>query len=508
MHIISTSLEFIGAATGGIGIVVSDLASSISTLDDTIGIEVVSPFYDFIDSAEEHVMDIQHQYNNNHVTSEVFVTTAYGYRQLLIKPNDSDYKNIFSLLSSSEIYSHTEKSSLMQRGCYLSSATAAIVGSRCHTSEKIDIVHQHSWATAITKRLVEQHIKTKSLHPKFVTTLHGHLHEVALAPIDLVRGCGIEIPDGWESESFDLSYEAVDNTDKIILVSESLKTSALTSYIPLQGEYIHAQNTNRLTSINNGISINRIDPCSSENLGDLALNPEDLFASKIKIKTFLYENGILSSVDAPLFIYIGRFSPEKGTDVLNDIAQKVSELGGNLIVIGKGDIALIQDLEENKTPTTFISANDDAFQKRFIRFIRAAADFMVIPSHKEAYALTPMESITNGSIIISTGIDGISETTVPLIINVDSTSGNAILYDDAIETRKENVCIAIEKAHAIYTRLSEAQLSRVYMRLMNSSHSFDWSASDGAAQEYISTFELLAVPKVAKTRDCKHTYKI
>jgi glycogen synthase len=468
--ILSPSLECAIAKVGGVGAVVSDLAEEFALSFTDIDNHVISPDYDFLSGVEKTlVCSLRHICYGREIESLVYEVDNLPYKQFLVAPVGS-LRQILSVGSASAIYSHSSSSSLLDRGCYLASATAAFIASMNLESKVYDIIHQHSWATALIRRLVTASMRGSKFLPGFITTIHGMLGETALAPIELVRKSGVNIPDSWEAESFNLFYEAIDNTQKLVMVSEYLFNSACSSNIPLRTEYVCAKDSGRMTYVRNGISLSRVSPLLDRSL---EFSTEDILNSKYNSKKALEKASIISNADAPLFIYIGRYCPEKGIAQLPDMARNIIELGGQVIIVGKGgdDLKAVTELssESREREELFFSLNDDSFQKDYLPLIRSAADFQLIPSLEETCGLVAMEALVNGAALITTGVGGLAELSQPIRIDRSGIEGNAFIYDDTVDSRE-----AILRAVNFYKELSITEREIFLSRIIEESQGFSW----------------------------------
>ncbi len=174
----------------------------------------------------------------------------------------------------------------------------------------------------------------------------------------------------------------------------------------------------------------------------------------------------LSLSRAPLFSFVSRLVHQKGADLVLGAAERIAELGAQLVVMGRGEPKLeaaFAALGKRRRDAIGVRVGFDADDARALF---AGSDFVLMPSRFEPCGLSQMYAQRFGAIPIASRTGGLSETIH------DGRTG--ILFD---RPEAKGLDEAIVRAIAVYgsnARLSE--LRRAAMALK-----FDW---DDSARRY------------------------
>jgi L-malate glycosyltransferase len=126
----------------------------------------------------------------------------------------------------------------------------------------------------------------------------------------------------------------------------------------------------------------------------------------VQVDNYLDEEKILPS-DKKIFLFIGRFSSEKGVDILVKAFQKLQSTGisVHLVMIGSGDqeAYLKSFIHENKLSAEVIAplGNVNVYYKR--------AFAVVLPSRVDPFPLVMLETGIMSKPFIGSAVDGIAE---------------------------------------------------------------------------------------------------
>ena len=256
--------------------------------------------------------------------------------------------------------------------------------------------------------------------------------------------------------------------------------------------YVLANAQGRALGITNGINYDKYCPLNKH-----IFNIDEIQIEKQKIKQQLAKDlqGSRSEwhfdPNLPLILYVGRYSKEKGVD---DFEQLIKAIDGRatFIAIGRSMTDEVYKTLLNHSrqdPNVFISFSE-AEQSQFISKMRAAADFVFIPSRREALGLVAPEGMANGAICITTGVGGLRDVTVPLnYSDPNNIAGNSIFYEAMSEGENIDLKNAIDNVISLWQSLNVSQKNKLQCRIMNDAKAFDWAAENGALQQYLDLFE-------------------
>ena len=134
---------------------------------------------------------------------------------------------------------------------------------------------------------------------------------------------------------------------------------------------------------------------------------------KARCKAWLQRKaGLAERPDIPMFAQIGRLDPQKGWDLLAEVADLLLEQDVQLVVLGEGHPkyhALLEDLAR-RHPGKFWAylgfADDLAHQ------IEAGADVFLMPSLFEPCGLNQLYSLAHGTVPVVRATGGLADTVV------------------------------------------------------------------------------------------------
>ena len=185
----------------------------------------------------------------------------------------------------------------------------------------------------------------------------------------------------------------------------------------------------------------------------------------------------LSLSRAPLFSVVSRLVHQKGVDLTIEAAETIIELGGQLIVMGRGD----PDVEEELVDLA--ARNRDAVGVRIgfdpdqARAIFAASDFVLMPSRFEPCGLSQMYAQRFGALPIAHRTGGLAETIE------DGKTG--FLFEAPLAEGFANALQLAFEAYGSTKRISD-------MRRAAMAQKFDWGAS---AQAYSNLYRQIGATR-------------
>jgi len=335
-----------------------------------------------------------------------------------------------------------------------------------------DIVHLNDWQTALAALLIAG---DKQLNAATVYTIHnlayqGDFPRTALAELGIDKRHfsieGIEFYDRLNLMKAGIGY-----ADAVTTVSPTYAREILTAQFGcgLEG-YLH-KHRGKLTGIANGIDAEHFSPETDGALARPYKTPRGKGANK---KRYLEEAG-LADAEKPLFIFIGRFTWQKGIDLLLEALPNMASAACNIAVLGEGEPQYAPRFEAVAAAHANVHlffGYDEALAHRMY----AAADFLLMPSLFEPCGLNQLIAARYGAIPVVHRVGGLADTVAPFEQMQEVQTPCGIPFEAAsVQALTE----AFEKALALYA--DTKRRDAVAAHNMNADVSWDRSASAYAA---------------------------
>jgi starch synthase len=192
------------------------------------------------------------------------------------------------------------------------------------------------------------------------------------------------------------------------------------------------------------------------------------------------KSGLAERPGVPMFAQIGRLDPQKGWDLLAEVADLLLEQDVQLVVLGEGHPryhALLTDLERRHAGKFWAHlgfADDLAHQ------IEAAADVFLMPSLFEPCGLNQLYSLAHGTVPVVRATGGLADTVIDASPeNLANGTATGFVF---IEPTPAALWATIERVLALWPdRAAWVQLQRRGMTT-------DWSW-DRSAREYVRLYQ-------------------
>lgn len=167
-----------------------------------------------------------------------------------------------------------------------------------------------------------------------------------------------------------------------------------------------------VTGILNGIDYEFFNPFKDEYLEFKLKSVKDISSWKKKCKASLQEEvNLPKNPKATIFSMITRLAERKGVSLFLDNVSRIVNNGGQVVVLGTGDISLekrIKELVKNEKGFCGVLAFNEALAHR----IYAGSDFFLVPSLFEPCGLTQMIAMRYGALPIVRNVGGLSDSVV------------------------------------------------------------------------------------------------
>ena len=345
---------------------------------------------------------------------------------------------------------------------------------------KIDTIHLNDWQSALVALLA----KTKyHLTQKIVFTIHnlafqGIFHKSAVNELEL------DWNECFKSDRFEY-FDQVNFLKAGIFYSDVLTTVSPTYASEIQTpsfghtlDSVLITNNHKLKGIINGISYDEFNPSNDKNI--YKHFDKHNYHSKFKNKIKLSKELNFPEPHRPLFIFIGRFSDQKGMDLILQSLHLLKDFEINVAILGSGDRYY------NGVFTKLIDKYSNihirvGYDESFARKLYAGADFLLMPSIFEPCGLNQMIMMRYGGIPIVAKTGGLKDTVIDF-------------NDSSHHNKKIGIGITFEEynlfwyMHAISKAISLYSNQKKYIKFAKHNMSVDnsWKHS---AKEYMRVYK-------------------
>ncbi|MEA3419786.1 MAG: glycogen/starch synthase [Campylobacterota bacterium] len=271
----------------------------------------------------------------------------------------------------------------------------------------VDLLHLNDWHTALAALWAKETLPDL----RIVFTIHNLAFQ-GLFPWESMERLGIEeyyfTPEGIEFwGNMNCMKAGIAYSDIVTTVSPTYAREILQPEFGCGLEGFLQVHSLKLHGILNGIDTVLFDPLSDPALPK-NFGPEKPAGKKSGKVLFCKENG-LTDAHKPLIVFIGRFTNQKGLDVIIEALPKLLTMKLNLAILGEGDEAMAEALNtaaENHNNLSIQFGYDESLSHRMY----AAADFLLMPSRFEPCGLNQLIALRYGAMPIVNNVGGLHDT--------------------------------------------------------------------------------------------------
>ena len=279
----------------------------------------------------------------------------------------------------------------------LLSKIAALLGSADTPLEwKPDVVHCNDWQSGLTPAYL--HFSTAPAPS--VMTVHNLAFQGVFPP-QLVTELGLP-PECFQIEGAEyygsLSFlkAGLYYADHITTVSPSYAEEIQTEALGFGMQGLLTERRSDLTGILNGIDPNEWNPAADPNIVQ-PYDVKNLQGKEANKRELQQRVGLHIDPNIPLFGLVGRFTHQKGLDMVLEIAPHLVAMPAQLVLLGTGDAGMQRTaLELSHLYTGQISAYV-GFDEALSHLVEAGADIFLMPSRFEPCGLNQMYSQRYGT---------------------------------------------------------------------------------------------------------------
>lgn len=299
-----------------------------------------------------------------------------------------------------------------------------------------DIIHCHDWQTALIpaylKRIYDQDPvfhRTASVY-----TIHNLAYQ-GVFPKDTVIRTGF----GWESFTPDqLEFFGKVNfmkagivyADKVTTVSPTYAKEIVTAEYGFGLDGLLRTRSADLSGVLNGIDQEAWDPAKDKAIAAPYARKTPAGKADCK-KALLEEIGQPALTREPVLLIgaVARLAAQKGFDLLIEAAPKLAKLPIHIVILGNGDRAIQEMLEENARKYPDLLTLRIKFDQALAHRIYAGSDAYLMPSRFEPCGLGQMIAQRYGTLPIARATGGLADTIDP--VDIKKKQGTGFLFKAA-----------------------------------------------------------------------------
>ena len=342
--------------------------------------------------------------------------------------------------------------------------------------EQYAIAHLNDWQSALLPLLLSE---DKTIQTKTVFTIHNLAYQ-GIFEKKVLKMLGIDeryfTMDGLEFYTqVNFMKAGIAFADAITTVSPNYAKEILTSEFGCGLEGFLQQHSHKLSGIVNGIDTEHFSPSKDPMLRSPYV---DLRGKAVNKRAYLKEIK-LKDHKKPLFIFIGRFTWQKGMELFIEALPKIASQECNIAILGEGEEKYHDALKavSREYANIHLAFGYDEFLSHRMY---AAGDFFLMPSLFEPCGLTQMIAMHYGQMPVVHHVGGLVDT-VHHYEDFDVKTGNG--YGIVFSKPSASALLtAIDQALDIYEMKTE------YNKIVKHNMTCDFSWQEGAAS-YVKLYK-------------------
>jgi starch synthase len=291
-------------------------------------------------------------------------------------------------------------------------ATLAAAAARLATEGPgFDAVHAHDWQAGLTGA----YLRHGNAFIPVLFTVHnlafqGRFAAALFPALGLPREAfalhGVEFHGGVGFLKAGLWY-----ADAIATVSPTYAAEITTPEGGMGLDGLLAGRAAVLHGILNGLDTTEWDPARDPHLEAryAAADPTRRAANRAALCRTL---GLAAPADAPVFGFVGRFTWQKGVELILDALPALLGTGGVLALLGSGEAALEARARTTAERHPGRVGLATGFDERLARLIYGGADCVLVPSRFEPCGLTQLCALRYGAVPLVARVGGLADSVV------------------------------------------------------------------------------------------------
>jgi starch synthase len=313
-------------------------------------------------------------------------------------------------------------------------------------------------------------------------SIHNLAYQGAFDPADLWR---IGFRHGEESNYF-LSGGAASALKAGLMASDALSTVSRRYAQEIQTsehghglEWLLRMRRDRLIGVTNGVDYEVWNPATDPHIA-ANYSAEDLSGKRVCKLDLLRRFGLPEEADRPVVAIVTRLTPQKGFDLIRQVAGKILEAGAFFVALGSGASEYENFLQRMHEHAPHRVGVYKGFSEPLAHQIEAGADVFLMPSQYEPCGLNQMYSMRYGTIPVVRATGGLDDT----VENFDRArgTGNGFKFGPY---RADALLGSVYEALYCYTQ------PRVWRRIQLNGMAED-NSWEAAARRYVEIYHAVA----------------
>lgn len=350
--------------------------------------------------------------------------------------------------------------------------------------EAPDIVHLNDWHTGYAAVEIADKRRWDGFF-KNVRTVFS-IHNLAYQGIfDSEELWKLGYGESWQTDAFIFNGAAsamkagLTCADWLSTVSRGYARETQTGEQGYGLDWLLRQRSSRYIGIVNGVDYETWNPARDANVA-ARFDQNNLTGKRVCKHDLLRTFGLPQNLDKPVFGWISRLTPQKGFDLLKQIAFELVMSGSYFVALGSGSDEYEQFLQALRDFAPYQVGVFKGYNEPLAHKIEAGADMFLMPSSFEPCGLNQMYSLRYGTIPIVRATGGLDDT----VQEFDRVSGTG----NGFKFKEYSAHRFLEKIYEALYIYQEPEIWRKIqqngMRVNNS-----W---ENAAQNYLQLYRAAA----------------
>ncbi len=316
-----------------------------------------------------------------------------------------------------------------ERFALLSRAAARLSSSASPFDWSPDVVHANDWQTGLVVAL----LLPVPWRPRLVFTIHNlafqgifprERYALTGLPQELIGVAGI-----GHGEGISLLKAGVELADWVTTVSPTYAHEIQTPQFGAGFETILAARAESLSGILNGVDYRVWNPARDPHIAQ-PYDADDLSGKAACKAALTTAFGLAAAPRAPLFGIVSRLTEQKGLDLVPAAVEPALAAGARLVVLGRGDAGIEQQLRDLAARRPDAVAVRTAFDEPLAHAVEAGADIFLMPSRFEPSGLNQMYSMLYGTPPVVHRVGGLADTVVDAdVASLHDESATGFVFD-------------------------------------------------------------------------------
>ena len=416
MRVLFISSEiFPFAKSGGLGDVASSLPKALNAYVDTTSI---MPLYSLID-CEKHSIESTNFKYEFWVGSKEYQFEVFRCEKTLFLKESS------GLFDRDEMYGDYDDNDIrFGVFCY------GVLEFIRVKNEHFDILHINDWQSALIALLVKEHYHFNS---KIVFTIHNLAYQGIFSKQSIdrlsLRWDYFRVSKLEYHDQINLLKSAIVYSDIVTTVSPTYAKEIQTKRFGCDLENLIQDNEYKLRGILNGIDYDEFHPAIDKYI---PINFDlDTLYNKKALKIEVLKELHLQDEDRALFVFIGRFTAQKGIDQILNSLYELSNMPINIAILGSGEDEYNHWFSSLSSRYKNISITI-GYSETLARKLYGAADFLYMPSQYEPCGLNQMIAMKYGTLAIVKKVGGLKDSVIDFeeVLDLPLSKGVGITFED------------------------------------------------------------------------------